>query len=134
MLHLVPESYRDLLSDSKRAFAYLATVMRDGSPQVTPVWFDIDGEHVRVNTARGRVKDRNMTRRPRVAVVIQDPDDMYRYIQVRGTVVQITEDGATEHINRLAGKYTGKAQYRNLRPGEIRVIYRIRPDSVHAQG
>jgi PPOX class probable F420-dependent enzyme len=131
---IVPQRYVDLLSDKARAFAYLATTMKDGSPQVTPVWFDIEGEHVRVNTARGRVKDRNMSRRPRVALVIQDPSDMYRYIQIRGTVIDVTEEGAAEHINRLAGKYTGTAQYRNFRPGERRVIYRIRPDSVHAQG
>jgi PPOX class probable F420-dependent enzyme len=134
MLHLVPASHADLLSDACRAFAYLATLMKDGSPQVTPVWFDVEGETVRVNTARGRVKDRNMQKRPRVALVIQDPDDMYRYIQVRGTVVAISEEGALEHIDRLAGKYTGDAHYRNLRPGDVRVIYRIRPDAVDAHG
>lgn len=130
----IPESHRDLLSDAKRAFAYLATVMKDGSPQVTPVWFDLDGDHIRVNTARGRVKDRNMGRRPRVALAIQDPDDMYRYMQIRGTVVASSEEGAADHINHLAGKYTGKAQYRKLGPGEVRVIYRIRVDAVSAQG
>ena len=130
----IPESHRDLLSDAKRAFAYLATMMKDGSPQVTPVWFDLDGDHIRVNTARGRVKDRNMARRPRVALAIQDPDDMYRYMQIRGTVVASSEEGAADHINHLAGKYTGKAQYRELGPGEVRVIYRIRVDAVSAQG
>jgi PPOX class probable F420-dependent enzyme len=130
----IPESHRDLLSDSTRAFAYLATVMKDGSPQVTPVWFDMEDETVRVNTARGRVKDRNMGRRPKVALAIQDPSDPYRYVQIRGTVIGSTEEGAARHIDRLAGKYTGKAQYRKLNPGEVRVIYRIRIDAVSVRG
>ncbi len=129
----VPESHQDLVSDAKRAFAYLATVMKDGSPQVTPVWFDMDGDTVRVNTARGRVKDHNMTRRPRVALAIQDPNDMYRYVQIRGTVVGSTEEGAVEHIHHLSQKYTGK-EYRMLQPGEVRVIYRIRIDAVNPRG
>jgi PPOX class probable F420-dependent enzyme len=130
----IPSSHRDLVADETRAFAYLATLMKDGSPQVTPVWFDMDGGEVRVNTARGRVKDRNMEKRRRVALAIQDPADPYRYLQVRGTVVASTEEGAAEHINHLAGKYTGKAQYRILRPGEVRVIFRIRIDAASAQG
>jgi PPOX class probable F420-dependent enzyme len=130
----IPASHRDLVSNDTRAFAYLATLMKDGSPQVTPVWFDMEGGDVRVNTARGRVKDRNMDKRLRVALAIQDPGDPYRYLQVRGSVVASTEEGAAEHINLLAGKYTGKAQYRDLRPGEVRVIYRIRIDAASAQG
>ena len=94
----VPKEYSDLVE--KRALAYLATIMPDGSPQVTPVWFDMFEGHFRVNTARGRQKDRNMTRDPRVALSIQDPEDPYRYMQVRGVVVETTEESAD---GRLAG-------------------------------
>lgn len=130
MTNLIPESHHDLLADEKRAFAFLATVMDDGSPQVTPVWFDTDGDRIRVNTARGRVKDKNMTARPRVALAISDPDDPYRYLQIRGTVVSASEEGAGEHIDRLAKKYIGQDRYPWSRPGEVRVTYVIRPDKV----
>jgi PPOX class probable F420-dependent enzyme len=122
-----------LLSDDKRAFAFLATVMEDGRPQVTPVWFDTDGDRIRVNTARGRVKDRNMTARPGVALAIVDPDDPYRYLQVRGTVVASTEEGARQHIDRLSGKYTGRVPYPGP-PDETRVTYVIRVDAVSTMG
>lgn len=130
----IPESHRDLLTDEAMAFAYLATTMADGSPQVTPVWFDTLGESLRVNTVRGRTKDQNMTARPKVAMVIQDPRNPYRYVQVRGTVVEGTEEGAADHIDRLAGKYTGEAKYQWGRPEEVRIIYTIRPDAVHVMG
>src|SRR5512142_155606 len=94
----VPESHRDLLSDEVPALAYLATLMPDGTPQLTPLWFDVDGDRLRVNSARGRVKDRNMRARPAVALLIQDPRSGDRYIQVRGHVVEVKEDGALEHI------------------------------------
>lgn len=129
MVEAVPEAYRDLLSDEVQAFAFLATEMPDGSPQVTPVWFDVEGELIRVNTIRGRVKDRNMTERPRVALSIIDPDHMYRYLQVRGSVESSSEQGAKEHIDRLASKYLGTPTYERYR-GETRVIYRIRPEAV----
>jgi len=104
--------------------------MPDGSPQVTPVWCDFDGAHVLVNSARGRVKDRNMRRDPRVALVILDPDNPYRYLEVRGRVVEITEDGAEAHIDRLAQKYLGVERYPYRQPGEVRVLYKIRPERV----
>jgi PPOX class probable F420-dependent enzyme len=132
MAKSVPESHQDLLTDEKRAFAVLATLMEDGTPQATPVWFDTDGDRIRVNTARGRVKDRNMTARPKVALAITDPDDPYRYLQMRGTVVAATEEGAREHIDRLAKKYIGQDRYPWARPGEVRVIYTIRPEAVSA--
>lgn len=125
----VPESHRELLDDDVKAFAFLATEMPNGSPQVTPVWFDTEDELIRVNTARGRVKDANMTDRPRVALSIVNPRSMYKYIQIRGTIESISEEGAREHIDKLAGKYLGTATYENYR-GEQRVIYRIRPESV----
>ena len=128
----VPEEYLDLLQ--KRAFGHLATLMPDGSPQVTPVWVDFDGTHVLVNSALGRQKDRNLRRDGRVALEIQDPDNPYRYLLVRGRVVQITEEDADAGIDRLAHKYLGVDQYPNRRPGEVRVWYKILPKRVHAQG
>jgi PPOX class probable F420-dependent enzyme len=124
----IPSKYLDLFQ--KRAFANLATLMPDGSPQVTPVWIDYAGQYILVNSARGRQKDRNMVRNPSVALSIQDPDDPYRYLQVRGRVVEITEDGADAHIDRLAKKYTGAERYQFRRPGEVRVIYKIEPTHV----
>ena len=124
----IPEQYLDLFQ--KRAFAHLATLMKDGRPQVTPVWIDFDGTYILVNSARGRVKDRNMRRDPRVAIEIIDPDDPYRYFQVQGKVVEITEDGADEHIDKMANKYLGKESYPNRRPGEVRVLYKVLPEKI----
>jgi PPOX class probable F420-dependent enzyme len=129
----IPESHQDLFTPEKRAFAFLSTLMVDGSPQVTPVWFDMEGETIRINTVRGRVKDINMSRRPSVAIAIMDPDNPYRYVQIRGTVVGSTEDGAREHIDRLAGKYLGKEEYSGS-PNEIRVIYFIQPQRFSSLG
>src|SRR6266436_855385 len=106
MSQLIPESYKDLLE--KPAFGNLGTLMADGSPQVTPVWVDYDGAYVRVNSAKGRVKDKNMRRDKRVALSIQDPDNPYRYLAIRGEVAEITENGADAHIDALAKKYLGK--------------------------
>src|SRR5512140_496841 len=105
--------------------------MSDGTPQVTPVWFDFDGQHVRVNSAEGRVKDKNMRRNPNVAVAILDPENPYRYIQVRGKVVEVTKDGAEAHIDGLAKKYMGVDTYPMRRAGEVRVIYKILPERVN---
>jgi PPOX class probable F420-dependent enzyme len=126
----IPEQYLDLLQPPKKAFADIATVQPDGSPQVTPVWFDYDGGKIRVNTARGRVKDRNMSLNARVALSIVDPENPYRHIQVRGKVAGITEEGADAHIDSLAKKYMGVDSYPYRRPGEVRVIYTIEPSSV----
>src|SRR4029077_7065093 len=103
MSQVIPESYLDLLE--KPAFGNLGTLMKDGSPQVTPVWVDYDGKHVRVNSAKGRVKDKNMRRDPHVSIAIQDPANPYRYMEIRGKVVEITESGADDHINKLSKKY-----------------------------
>ena len=127
-LSLVPDEYQDLLADETRAFAYLATLMADGTPQLTPVWFNTDGTHILINSAAGRIKDRNMRARPQVALVITDPKNPYRYIQIRGQVVATTQEGAYEHIDQLAGKYTGTPKYQNLAPGEKRFIYKILPN------
>jgi PPOX class probable F420-dependent enzyme len=128
MAATIPESFRDLFT--KVAFAHLATLMPDGTPQVTPVWVDYDGTHVRVNSARGRLKDKNMRRDKRVALSIQDPENAYRYIAVRGEVVEITEQGADADIDKLAKKYLGKDRYPFRSAGEVRVIYKIRPEKV----
>ncbi len=124
--------YRDILD--KKAFAHLATVGRDGTPQVTPVWVDFDGTHIRFNTARGRVKERNLQRNPRVALAVQDPDNPYRYVQVRGRVAEMTEQGADAHIDALAKKYIGQDRYPWRRPGEVRLTVKILPERVQALG
>jgi PPOX class probable F420-dependent enzyme len=129
----IPESFDDILKQ-KKAFASLATVGPDGSPQVTPVWFDYDGGLIRFNTARGRVKDRNLAAKPTVALAIVDPDNPYRYLQVRGPIVEVTETGADAHIDSLAKKYLGQDRYPHRRPGEVRVIYTVRPDRVQTMG
>jgi len=129
----IPESYRDLLGDDVKAFAFLATAMPDGSPQVTPLWFDVEGEFVCVNTARGRTKERNMAARPQVALAIMDPSNPYRFLQIRGTVVETLEEGAVEHIRRLSRKYRGTPDF-DVPSGQVRVTFRIRPDRVSAQG
>src|SRR5579864_1672321 len=105
----VPENSVDLLQ--KKTFANLGTLMPDGSPQVTPVWVDFDGRHLLVNSAKGRVKDKNMRRDARVSLALSDPDNPYRYVEVRGKVVEITETGAADHINKMAKKYIGKDVY-----------------------
>lgn len=125
MARPLPASHRDLLE--RKVLACLGTVMPDGSPQVTPVWCDFDGTHVRINSARGRRKDLNMRRDPRVSLALVDPDNPYRYLEIRGRVVEITEDGGDAHIDSLAHKYLGVDEYPNRRAGEVRVIYKIAP-------
>jgi PPOX class probable F420-dependent enzyme len=129
---IIPEKYLDLFK--KPAFAHLATLMRDGSPQVTPVWVDYDGKYVRVNSALGRVKDKNMRRDPRVSLAIQDSDNPYRYVEIRGKVVEITQNGADDHINKLSQKYLGKPEYPYRKPGEVRVTYKIEPQKISSNG
>jgi PPOX class probable F420-dependent enzyme len=125
MAGIIPERYLELFE--KKAFASLATLMPDGSPQVTPVWVDFDGTRIGVNSARGRQKDRNMKCNPAVALALTDPGNPYRYLEVRGRVVEITEDGASEHIDQMAKKYLGADNYCNRAPGEVRVLYKIEP-------
>jgi PPOX class probable F420-dependent enzyme len=121
-----PDKYLDLFEDETKAFLFLATTMPDNSPQVTPVWFDTDGEYIQINTNEGRVKDRNMKARPMVAMVIQDPSTPYRYLQVRGEVLEYTREGADEHINKLSLKYDNKPW--TYREGQKRIIYKIKPN------
>jgi len=129
----IPSKYIDLLT-KKAAVANLATIQPDGSPQVTPVWFDFTGGVVRVNTAKGRVKARNMTMGSKVALSIVDPDNAYRYIQIRGSVTKETTDGAKAHIDSLAKKYLGKDVYPWHNDKDVRVMYEITPAGAHGMG
>ena len=121
----IPEKYLDLFQ--KRSFGHFATVMPDGTPQVTPVWVDYDGQYVLVNTAKGRQKTRNVERDAKVALDILDPDNPYRWLAVRGQVVEVTEEGADDHIDKLAQRYRGVAKYPYRRPDEQRIIVKIAP-------
>ena len=121
----VPESFQDLLEDKTKAYAFFATIMPDGSPQITPVWFSVAGEHILINSNAGRVKDRNIRANPKVAMVIMRLDQHFRYIQIRGEVIEFTTEGAVEHINFLSNKYDDHDF--NLPDNHTRVIYKIKP-------
>ncbi len=124
----IPERFQDLLA--KKTFFHLSTRMADGGPQVSPVWIDTDGDLIVVNSAKGRVKDRNMRAEPRVALSATDPENPYRALMIRGRVVKITEEGAEEHIDKMAKKYLGQDKYPYRSPGEIRVLFYIEPVKV----
>jgi PPOX class probable F420-dependent enzyme len=128
-----PETHRDLLQDETKAFAILATVMDDGTPQATPIWFNLVDGKIMFNTARGRVKEKNISQRPDIALVFLDPEDPYRYMQIRGKVIDETENNARQHIDDLAGKHTGEADYKNYQ-GETRVKYTLQPRSISVMG
>ena len=132
MSNVIPEGFQDLFE--KKSFAHLATVNPDGSPQNTPVWLEFDGTHILINSSKVRKKDRNMRTDARVALSIQDPDNAYRYLEVRGRVVDITAEGGIDHINKLAKKYLGEDKYPWLQPGEERVTYKIAPDHCTSMG
>ncbi len=132
MAESIPDAYVDILH--KQSFAHLATTMPDGTPQVSPVWIDYDGTHLIVNSARGRQKDRNMERDPNVALSILDPENPYRYLLVRGVVAEITEEGANDHADRMAQKYMGVERYPFRQPTEVRILYKVLPQNVTAQG
>ena len=132
MAIIIPPDFADLLTYEKKAYAHLALVLTDGTPHVSPVWFEWDGEHIVVNTARGRVKDKILSRHPNVAVCITDPADPERYMQLRGRVVVETEDGAWEKICDLSEKYRGHRNFKRV-PGQVRVTYKILPERVYAE-
>jgi PPOX class probable F420-dependent enzyme len=129
----IPEKFLPILT-TKTPLAHLATVMPDGTPQVTPVWFLYEAGRFIVNTARGRVKDKNVSTNSHVALSIVDPDNPYSHIAVRGTIARSTEEGADANIDALTKKYLGKDQYPFRRPGEVRVLYEIVPTSVATMG
>jgi PPOX class probable F420-dependent enzyme len=132
----IPEERKDLLE--RPIVATLVTLMPDGQPQATPVWFGYDGEQIWVNTARGRQKDKNMSERPQVTLLVIDPDNPYRWMELRGQVTESTEDGAVEHISSLAKHYVGRDDYYANNPEqrykETRVIYKIKPYKVLSNG
>jgi PPOX class probable F420-dependent enzyme len=122
----LPEEVRRIVEGKN--FAFLATIMPNGYPQVSPVWIDIEGDYILINTARGRVKDKNTDRDPRVSVAIPDWQNPYKYVEIRGRVVEKTSDGAAEHIDKLAYKYLGEERFAG--PRENRVIWRIKPEKI----
>lgn len=134
MPNTIPLDYLDLME--RPVVVTLVTLMPDGQPQASPVWFTFDGTYIWVNTAKGRQKDKNMRERPQVTVLAIDPDNPYRYLEVRGVVAEITEDGGVEHINSLSDRHYGRPdffagdEYRRQR--EVRVIFKIRPEHVVA--
>jgi PPOX class probable F420-dependent enzyme len=131
MPDVIPDDYLDLMSIEKRAFAELAIVLKDGTPHVSPVWFDYSDGLVVINTARGRVKDKALHRHPVVAMSIRDPQDPYRYLMIRGPVVAETEEGGEDSIRDLSLKYRGHRNYK-MGPGMVRVIYKVKPERVFA--
>ncbi len=118
----------------EKAYCEIATLMPDGSPQLTQVWVDTDGEHILVNTFEGSLKVRNVRRDPRVAVNIVDPANAWRIASVRGRVVEVTTEGADDLIDNLAYKYIEQKKYPFRRPGQVRVILRIAPEKISALG
>jgi PPOX class probable F420-dependent enzyme len=130
---MIPQEYLDLFT-TRVAHAHLATIFPDGSPQVTPVWFDYDGTHVIVNTAKGRVKYNNMQRDPRVTIAVSDPQNPGRYIQLRGRVVEMSEADGDAVIDRLAKKYMGVEKYPYRQLGEVRVTIRIEVKRAQVMG
>lgn len=124
----LPDQVKELLQ--KKVIVHFATLMKDGTPQVSPVWADAEGDVIRINTAEGRVKERNVRRDPRVALSFTPPDNPYQPVMIRGRVAEVTKDGADEHIDALAKKYLDKDKYPLRQPGEVRVILKIEADSV----
>jgi PPOX class probable F420-dependent enzyme len=125
------EKARQLIA--RPVLASLTTLAADGSPQVTPIWIDRDGDDLLFNTAQGRVKARHMAHDPRVAVSVVDPDDPYNVVALRGTVTDITTEGADAHIDALAKKYLGVDTYPMRQEGEVRIKVRVRPDRIAMQ-
>lgn len=128
----IPENYADLFQ--KKAFGSLTTLMPDGSPQTQPVWVDFVDGKVLVNTAVGRQKDKNLRRDPRVAIAVIDPDNPYRYMEIRGRVVKHTQEGADKHIDKMAKKYLGQDKYPYAQAGEQRILFEIEPLKIHTMG
>lgn len=130
----IPASHKDLLD--RPIVVTLATTMPDGTPQATPVWFDYVDGIIRINTARGRQKDNNMENRPNVSVLSVDPNNPYRYLEVRGKITEITEEGAVDHIELLSRRYMNQPYYTEANPqgSQVRVIYKIEPTRVLTRG
>ena len=125
----IPDSHVHLLNS--KALLFLATTMKDGSPQVSPLWFSVDENFILVNSAKGRIKDKNMRRNEKVSLAIVDPDNAFLWMGIQGSVVDITEIGADDHVDLLARKYLGVDSYPNRQKDQVRVIYKIRADKVY---
>lgn len=138
MTDRIPDSHRDLIDGP--VYVVLTTIMPDGQPQSSIVWCNRDDEYVLINSTRGRQKSRNMERNPKVTILALDPDDPYRYLEVRGTVEAVTEEGAVDHIDQLARLYTNQPGFyghyapAERRNEETRVIFKVRPTRVRAYG
>lgn len=128
---MIPQEAVKLFSGKN--FAFLATLMKDGSPQLSPVWIDVDGNDILVNTAEGRVKHKNVTRDPRVAISVFDSANPYMMVTVRGRVIAQEKTGAENHIDLMAKKYLGMDKYPGRAPGEKRILLRIKPEKVFVQ-
>jgi PPOX class probable F420-dependent enzyme len=131
-MRALPDKVKQVLG--KKTFVHLATLMPDGSPQVSPVWVDVDGNTIVVNSAQGRLKDKNIEKDKRVALSLTDPDNPYESITIRGRVAEVTTEGADQHIDKMAKKYLGKDKYPFRQPGEVRVLYKIQPEKVSTMG
>ena len=130
-------SSRFSIGTSRRRYDYVSQFLiapANGSPQTQPVWIDYQNGNIWVNSAEGRQKDKNVRRDPRVAVAVIDPDNPYRYLEVRGRVQEITSEGADSHIDKMAKKYLGQDKYPYRQPGEKRVLYMIKPEKFHTMG
>lgn len=127
----IPDHLKDLIE--RPIVAALVTVMPDGQPQATPVWFAYDGEHIIVNTARGRQKDRNMMARARVALSVIDPQDPYHWAELRGVVAEVDETSGRDWINRLSKRYRGIDVFKPNRPDEVRVTYKIAIERINGE-
>jgi PPOX class probable F420-dependent enzyme len=119
---------------SEPAYGQVATLLPDGSPRLTQVWVSTDGEHVLINTFEGAQKLRNLRRDPRVAINVVDPGNAWRLAQMRGRVVEVTTEGADEHIDELAQKYLGVESYPFRQPGQVRVKVTIAPEHINEMG
>jgi len=130
----IPDNFRDLLDEP--VYVTLATVLPDGQPQLTVVWCSYDGQYIWINTTRNRQKDKNLMARPQATIMAIDPNNPYRWMEVRGTVAEVTEEGGVDHINQLAQLYVGKTPYyggfapAEMAEQETRVIYKIKPERV----
>ena len=129
---VVPQTHEDLLTSS--ALAHIATIGPDGEPQVNPVWFDWNGEEILFSQTTTRQKTKNLARDPRIALSIVDPENPYRYLEVRGTVVRVEDDPDKAFIDKMAQKYLGQEKYPWSRPGENRIVIVVRPEHTTQMG
>lgn len=131
MLDIVPESHRDLVDNQSKAIAYLATTLSDGAPVIAPVWFGVMDGHIAIFTSESSLKARNMRARPSVSLVMQDPDKIYRYLQIRGSYVKSVQEGARDYLDEISIRYTGEP-YGDASEDGLLVL--IKPERVNVYG